>query len=75
MNRTVTTSKGNTVDLSGATDAQWETVSEVVACGPPRACKFQGGNVYVTSTFGERYRVSPNGNDGFTPNRDNRGRN
>ena len=75
MNRTVTTSKGTTVDLSGATDAQWETVCAVVACGPPRACKFMGGSVHVTSTFGERFRVSANGDHGFTPNRDNRGRN
>lgn len=75
MNRTVTTSKGNTVDLSGVTDAQWDTVCRIVACGPPRACKVLGGNVRVVSTFGERYCVTRDGNDGFATNRDNRGRN
>jgi hypothetical protein len=73
--RTVTTSKGKTVDVTGCTDSQWDTVCDVVSSGPPRSCKFQGGNVYVTCTFGGRYRVGPNGDDGFTPNRDNRGRN
>lgn len=75
MNRTVTTSKGKTVDLSGVTDAQWGTVCKIVACGPPRACKVLGGSVRVVSTFGERYNVRKDGSDGFTPNRDNRGRN
>lgn len=75
MNRTVTTSKGKTVDLSGVTDAQWETVCQIVAPGPPRACKVLGGNVRVVSTFGERFSVSKNGNDNFSPNRDNCGRN
>lgn len=75
MNRTVTTSNGKTTDLGGVTDEQWDTVCRVVSSGPPRSCKVFGKNVYVTSTFGERYTVTPNGNDGFTPNRDNRGRN
>jgi len=75
MNRTVTTSKGKTTDLSGVTDEQWDTVCRVVSSGPPRSCKVLGKNVCLTSTFGERYTVTPEGNDKFTPNRDNRGRN
>ena len=75
MNRTVTTSKGRTIDLNGVTDAQWDTVCRIVACGAPRACMVLGGLIHMTSTYGERYRVAADGEDNFSPRRDNLGRN